>query len=615
MSSSAAPLFRDAAASATPPRPVAPARTWVEPSLPRDPDGEAASDEIFRAMDLMAEASLARLSSGLSPAALTLAMTDWAIHLATAPGKQAELATRAWRKAFRLGAYMAASAAGGDAQPAIVPPKADHRFDHPGWRGFPYDVAEQGFLLTQEWWRAATRGVPGVSRHSEDVVAFMARQWLDVFSPSNNPFLNPQVMARAGETGGANFELGWRNFVDDATRAINKAAPEGAEKFRPGHEVATTPGEVILRNRLIELIQYAPQTPTVLAEPILIVPAWIMKYYILDLSAQNSLIRFLVDKGHTVFCISWLNPTEKDADLSLDDYRTQGVMAALDAIAAVLPGRGVHAAGYCLGGTLLATAAAAMARAGDTRLASITLLAAQTDFTEPGELGLFIDDSQLRMLESMMWSRGYLSDDQMAGAFQMLRTNDLVWSRLSNDYMLGDRHPMNDLMAWNADSTRMPYRMHAEYLRSFYLDNALSAGRICVEGHPVALANIHVPIFAVGTESDHVAPWRSVYKIARLADSEVTFVLTNGGHNAGIVSEPGHKGRRYRIAAKPHGAPILGPDEWAAQAATRQGSWWSEWSEWLAARSAKKRGAPPPMGAPAQGYAPLCDAPGRYVLG
>ena len=587
-----------------------PAPVPAAPPSSRDPDGPQ-PDLLFRDMDRIAEASLARVAGGLSPTALALAATDWWLHLATSPGKQAELTARAFRKAQRLAAYAAGAMAGGKPAPCIEPAKGDHRFDHPGWRAFPFDLAEQSFLLTQEWWRAATRGVPGVSRHSEDVVSFMARQWLDMVSPSNNFFLNPKALERARESNGESLARGLRNWAEDAFAG----GPVEDGRFRPGHEVAATPGKVIFRNRLIELIQYAPQTQTVVAEPILIVPAWIMKYYILDLSPHNSLIRHLVAQGHTVFCISWLNPGEEDADLALDDYRVMGVMAALDAVGAVVPGRKVHAAGYCLGGTLLTMSAAAMARAGDARLASITLLAAQTDFTEPGELALFIDDSQLRMLEAMMWSRGYLSDDQMAGAFRMLRANDLVWSRVTGDYMLGERAATSDLMAWNADSTRMPYRMHAEYLRSFYLDNALAAGKLVADGRPLALANIHVPIFAVGTETDHVAPWTSVYKIERLADSEVTFVLTNGGHNAGIVSEPGHKGRRYRIATKPHGAPIVGAQEWAQTAPTRQGSWWEAWTAWLAARSAPQRVAPPPMGAAAAGYPPLEDAPGRYVLG
>jgi len=255
-----------------------------------------------------------------------------------------------------------------------------------------------------------------------------------------------------------------------------------------------------------------------------------------------------------------------------------------------------------------------MARAGDDRLATMTLLAAQTDFTEPGELALFVDHSQLRFLDSMMWNRGYLSADQMAGAFQLLRSNDLVWSRLVHDYMMGERRRMIDLMAWNADSTRMPYRMHSEYLRRLYLDNELAGGRFMVDGRPVALQNIRVPLFVVGTERDHVAPWRSVYKIHQLTDAEVTFVLTSGGHNAGIVSEPGHSGRRYRVARKTAADPCLGADEWAAAATVKDGSWWSEWLDWLDSHSTPDRRAPPAMGAPDRNYAILADAPGEYVL-
>src|SRR5690606_3494843 len=269
----------------------------------------------------------------------------------------------------------------------------------------------------------------------EEVVSFVARQMLDVFSPSNNPFTNPEVIARTIETGGRNFMDGFRNWLEDTRRMLFNQPPVGTENFRVGVDVAITPGKVVYRNHLIELIQYEPTTDTVRAEPVLIVPAWIMKYYILDLSPENSLIRYLVDQGYTVFCISWRNPTAEDRDLSLDDYRRLGVMAALDAIGAIVPGARIHATGYCLGGTILSIAAAAMSCGGDHRLASLTLFAAQTDFSEPGELALFIDHSQMHMLEGMMWDRGYLSADQMAGAFQLLRSNDLVWSRLVRDYL------------------------------------------------------------------------------------------------------------------------------------------------------------------------------------
>jgi polyhydroxyalkanoate synthase len=298
----------------------------------------------------------------------------------------------------------------------------------------------------------------------------------------------------------------------------------------------------------------------------------------------------------------------------MDHYRQLGVMAALDVVNAVVPDRKVHAAGYCLGGTLLSIAVAAMARTQSDRLASVTLLAAQTDFTEPGELALFIDDSQLHFLESVMWNKGYLSADQMAGAFQLLRSNDLIWSHLVHDYLMGERTPMIDLMAWNADSTRMPYKMHAEYLEKLYLRNELAAGSFMVDGRPAAIQNIRAPMFVVGTERDHVAPWRSVYKIHQLTDTDVTFVLTSGGHNAGIVSEPGHAKHHFRIALK-HNADIsLGPDEWAAAAKQKNGSWWVDWHDWLAGHSSQVRVQPPAVGAAAKGYPPVADAPGTYVF-
>ncbi len=570
--------------------------------------------EAFRSMDRMKEALLAHATGGLSPAALALAYFDWSIHLAAAQGKSLELVWKGARKSARFGAHLLAASPGAETPSCIEPLPGDNRFTADVWHKPPFCFLAQGFLLQQQWWHNATHEVPGVSPHHEDVVSFAARQLLDVFSPSNNPFTNPEVIERTLQTGGANLVQGYQNWLQDVSRVVSGQPPVGTERFVPGRDVAVTPGKVVYRNHLIELIQYAPASEAVLAEPVLIVPAWIMKFYILDLSPQNSLVRFLVEKGHTVFCISWRNPTADDRDIAFDDYRRLGVMAALDAIDAIVPGRKVHAAGYCLGGTLLSIAAAAMARVRDDRLASVTLLAAQADFTEPGELALFIDHSQMHFLESMMWNRGYLSDDQMAGAFQLLRSNDLVWSRLVRDYLMGERTPMVDLMAWNADSTRMPYRMHAEYLQRLYLDNELAAGRYMVDGHPAAIQNIRQPMFVVGTERDHVAPWRSVYKIHYLADTDVTFVLTSGGHNAGIVSEPGHANRSFRVALKREGDPCLGADEWADAAARKAGSWWTEWADWLVAHSTPERSGPPSMGAPKNGLPSVCDAPGTYVL-
>jgi polyhydroxyalkanoate synthase subunit PhaC len=338
-----------------------------------------------------------------------------------------------------------------------------------------------------------------------------------------------------------------------------------------------------------------------------------MKYYILDLSPQNSLVRHLTEQGFTVFMISWKNPSPDDRDLGLEDYRKLGVMSALDAIGAIVPDRKVHAVGYCLGGTLLSIAASAMARDDDNRIATLTLLAAQTDFTEAGEIMLFSDESQIAFLEDMMWEQGFLDSRQMAGAFQMLRSNDLIWSRLVHDYLLGTRQTMTDLMAWNADATRMPYRMHSEYLRKLFLDNDLAEGRFEVAGAPVALEDIRAPIFAVGTERDHVAPWRSTYKINLQAEAEVTYLLTSGGHNAGIVSEPGHVGRSYRIGTNRMTGHYYDPKRFLAEVQREDGSWWPEWTAWLGGRSGALTTLPP-IGAPQAGYPLLSDAPGAYVL-
>jgi polyhydroxyalkanoate synthase len=455
---------------------------------------ESLGIEAFQAVDRIREALSGQLSGGVSPGSLMMAYVDWAFHLAQAPGKQMELGVKAGRKWQRLMAHLMASAMDPQAAPVITPLPGDRRFAGEAWAKPPFSWMSQAFLLQQQWLHNVTHEVPGVTKHHEDVVSFAAKQILDVCAPSNNPFTNPEVVARTWATGGMNLVKGWQNWLQDVVRQIRQEPPEGVEAFTPGRDVAVTPGKVIFRNHLIELIQYTPTTETVHPEPVLIVPAWIMKYYILDLSPENSLIRWLVAQGHTVFAISWRNPGAEDRDLTLEDYRRLGVMAALDEITRLMPDQKIHATGYCLGGTLLSIAAAAMAGKGDARLASLTLLAAQVDFAEPGELALFIDPSQLHLLESMMWNRGYLSADQMAGAFQLLRSNDLIWSRMVRDYMMGERTAMNDLMAWNADSTRMPYRMHAEYLRRLYLNNELSSGRFTAGGKTVLLQNIRVGI-------------------------------------------------------------------------------------------------------------------------
>jgi polyhydroxyalkanoate synthase len=554
--------------------------------------------------DRALHAAQAKLSGGLSPAALGLAYLDWAVHLANQPGRRATLLSTAVQDSFTLWRQ----ALGQNVEP-VTPPPGDHRFAHPGWQEPKFFLAEQAFLRAERWWRDATTGIPGVAATHERMVAFMARQVVDMCSPSNLPALNPEVVEATKARHGENLERGAKHFFDD----MNQTNGPVPLPLLPGKDVAITPGRVVFRNKLIELIQYAPATTTVRPEPILIIPAWIMKYYILDLSPANSMIKFLVDRGFTVFCISWINPDAELRDVGLDDYRRLGVMAAIDAVSAIGGSQKIHAVGYCLGGTLLSMTAAAMARDHDERLKSLTMLAAQTDFSEAGELQLFISEAQLAFLDDVMWSKGYLDSSQMAGAFEMLRSNDLIWSRLVRRYFLGeDDHP-NDMMSWDMDATRMPYKMHSEYLHQLFLENDLAEGRLLAGGRKISLADIHAPVFLIGTETDHIAPWHSVYKFLLLNAAPLTFVLTSGGHNAGVVSEPGHKHRHFRMLVRPEEGFYTAPEDFLEQTPAQEGSWWLAWAAWLEQESGAPV-APPEMGHAESGYPALEAAPGHYVL-
>ncbi|MEM9426722.1 MAG: alpha/beta fold hydrolase [Pseudomonadota bacterium] len=547
--------------------------------------------------------TLASATGGSSPASLMSMWTDWCVHLAMAPDKQIELAQVATDHWLDWMNFVAHGCPDDDSVRAIAPKRGDRRFLGAEWQKPPFAALAQGFLLSEDFWDQATSDVPGLDPAHDRAMTFMMRQMLDAFAPSNFVATNPEVLARTREAGGVNLQHGLSRFLQDVQ---GREAP--LRTAQVGVDVATSPGKVVFRNHLIELIQYAPVTETVHPEPILIVPAWIMKYYILDLSPGNSLVRYLTEQGFTVFMISWRNPDAGDADLGMQDYLDQGPRAAFDYIADKTGAEKIHAAGYCLGGTLLSISAAAMARDDNDRLASMTLLAAQTDFSEPGELSLFINESQVSFLEDVMAQQGYLDADQMMSAFQMMRSNDLIWSQMVRKYLLGeDDAPMNDLMAWNADSTRMPARMHTEYLRHMFLNNDLAAGRYLVEGHPVSLRDIRVPTFAVGTETDHIAPWTSVFKIHNMGHADVTFALTNGGHNAGVLSEPGHKRRHFRLHTKRDVDKAMVPDDWMAAATLHEGSWWPAWTAWLAELSGER--SKPPRSAKS-----LAPAPGTYVM-
>lgn len=580
------------------------------PPLPGQ-DTAPAAETPTQKLDRLTQAAIAPLTGGLSPVSLGLATADWAWHLALSPGRQLELAALAARLA---GETLRSAVSGTDE--ATAPPDEDPRFRHPAWSQWPFSQMRTGFHNTEAFWREAAQ-VPGMTAHHTDLTQFFARQWLDMLSPANRATTNPVVQRDVLESGGAHLRKGLQHWLADATGVPTPGEAEPVERFRVGHDVAVTPGKVVYRNALIELIRYAPQTAKVHPEPVLIVPSWIMKFYILDLSPHNSLVRYLVGQGHTVYMLSWRNPDAQDAQLTMDDYLRLGVLDALQAVGAQhgtqVP---VHAMGYCLGGTLLAIAAAALARETGVQgqnqlppLQSLTLLAAQTDFSEPGELGLFIDEGQIALLDHITRGQGYLSGKQMAGSFEFLHSRDLVWARRMREYLLGERDQPNDLMAWNADTTRMPARMHHEYLVALYLNNALAAHSYRVEGRTVSLGDIDLPVFMVGTQRDHVSPWRSVYKLHHLCDAEITFVLTSGGHNAGIISEPGHAHRSYQMDTRRAQGAWVEPDTWADRAPQHEGSWWPAWQGWLAARSSA-----PQKAQPISARSTLCDAPGEYVL-
>jgi len=566
----------------------------------------------FSHFDRRLHSALARLTGGVSPYAITRAWSDWAIHSARAPGRQAELLLHAVKSAQRVAQYATDQGGGQESVTPFQPKGRDPRFDHPGWEYPPFSIWKQSFLAAQDWWHTAASNIRGMEESDTDRLQFLARQMLDVASPSNVPWMNPAIIEATLRTGGRNLFEGaknlWADYIQTATQA-RKPVPKG---YEIGKDLACTRGEVIYRNDIFELIQYCPQTVDVHPDPVLIVPAWIMKYYILDLSPHNSLVNYLVQHGFTVFMISWCNPTAEQAELTLEDYRRRGVMAAIDAIGQVLPDAKIHANGYCLGGTILAIAAATMARDGDDRLASVTLMAAQVDFVEAGELLLFLDESQVSFLEDLMWDQGYLDRPQMAGTFAAIRAEDLIYTRAVRRYFLGEKDLPTDMGVWNGDATRMPARMHSEYLRSLFLENRLSAGRFAVEGPVIALKDIAVQMFVVGTENDHIAPWRSVYKVALFTDADLTFVLSSGGHNGGIVNEPGHPGRHYRIGRRHKGDLYVGPDRWIKSQFKLQGSWWPFWVEWLEEQQ-DARTTPPKIGATSEGLHPICKAPGTYV--
>jgi polyhydroxyalkanoate synthase len=581
-------------------------------SNPSAQEPETAEHREHEDLQRALRAQMATVTGGLAPDVYVNAWWDWLLNLAKEPPQQLQLAQDAMAKTAETLAFAAQAAA---AREPLSPAAGDARFEGTAWSQWPFNVYAHAYRNYADWWQNALAAVPGVAPENKRTLEFMARNALEAVSPDNYLATNPELLDATRAEAGKNLVRGFGNWLEDVQSTLGGKTKPGFEKFVIGRDIAATPGKVVLRNDLIELIQYSPATGTVLAEPVLIIPAWIMKYYILDLSAKNSLVSYLVSQGHTVFMVSWKNPIESDRNLGMDDYLRLGIRAAFDAVSQIVPDRKIHSVGYCIGGTLLSIAEAVFATEGDHRTATMTLLAAQQDFSEPGELSLFISPSQIEMLEATMHRTGVLKSEQMGAAFSLLRARDLLWTPAVNSYVRGKRDSPNDLMAWNADGTRMPCRMHSEYLRQLYLNNALARGEFQVEGRLADLTGIQVPMFVVGTETDHVAPWKSVYKARGLTRSaDYTFLLTSGGHNAGIISGAVHPRRRHRVRTWLDATEALSPEAWFDSTAARPGSWWPAWEQWLTQHSSPEKVSPPPMGSAAAGYVPLADAPGEYVL-
>ncbi len=499
---------------------------------------------------------------------------------------------------------------GVDSEPVRHPEKSDKRFAHADWEDNPvFDFIKQSYLLTADYLHHTVDQVEGLDEKTRRKIDFYTRQFVSATSPTNFLATNPEVLERTIETRGQNLLDGLNKLLEDLERGNGqlKIRQTHPDAFSVGEDLAITPGEVVYENDLMQLLQYSPATETVARRPLLFVPPWINKYYILDLRPKNSLIKWLVEQGFTVFVISWCNPDAALAEKQFEDYMKEGPLAALDAVESAIGERDVNMIGYCLGGTLLASTLAWMAERGETGVNSATFLTTLLDFESPGELEIFIDDEQLATLEKQMSQKGYLPGQQMAGTMSSLRANDLIWSFFVNNYLKGEDPFPFDLLYWNQDSTNMPAQMHAFYLRNMYLENRLrEPGGITLAGVPIDLSKVSVPTYFVSAKEDHIAPWRACYQGAQLLSGENRFVLGGSGHIAGVINPP--EKQKYGFWLNPE--KPADPDAWLANASHHEGSWWLDWVEWLAPKS----GGEVPARVPGEGQLGVIEkAPGRYV--
>jgi polyhydroxyalkanoate synthase len=537
------------------------------------------------------------------------AFTELATKLMSDPFKLVETSLRMWQDYFALWQSTMLKASGGEAGAVAEPGKSDSRFKSELWQNnLLFDYIKQSYLIAAQTIQKSVSEVEGLDPATARKVKFFTRQYIDALAPTNFVMTNPEVLKTTIETGGKNLLDGLNHLLQDIDRGDGKLAISMTDPkaFKMGQNVASTPGKVVFQNDLMQLIQYQPTTSEVYKTPLLIVPPWINKYYILDLRQKNSFIRFALDQGHTVFVISWVNPDERHANKTFDDYLLEGPWAALDAVEQATGEHDINVIGYCLGGTLTASLLAWMAAKNERRVKCVTFFTTLIDFSEPGELGVFVDAEVVDKLEKKMSERGYLEGSEMASTFNMLRANDLIWSFVVNNYLLGKEPFPFDLLYWNSDATRMPAKMHTFYLRNMYVKNKLrEPGGITLAGEPIDLSRIDIPAYFISTIEDHIAPWKTTYLGAQLLKGPVRFTLGGSGHIAGIVNPPSAHKYWYWTNDKLRNTA----DEWLASAEKHPGSWWTDWSDWIGGFGGEKVPARTPGGK----LTIIEDAPGSYA--
>jgi poly[(R)-3-hydroxyalkanoate] polymerase subunit PhaC len=568
------------------------------------------SEKSQRLLHDLAERDCANGEGTPDPLNLGSTVLELTARIMTNPATMAQAQLSLWQDYMQLWQATSRQLLGQDAPPVAQPERGDRRFRDPAWDdNAVFDFVKQSYLLTSRWLVDTVNQLDGPDAKVRQKIDFYTRQFVDAMAPSNFVATNPEVLRATLESGGENLLRGLSNLLDDLGRGHGRLAIKmtDLEAFELGKNVAVTPGKVIFQTELMQLIQYAPTTAQVYQRPLLVIPPWINKYYILDLQPKNSLIGYMVDQGFTVFVISWVNPDAEHAGKTFEDYMVEGPLAALDAMEQATGAREANVLGYCLGGTLLAATLAYVAEKRDRRIKAATFLASLTDFEDPGELGVFIDEEQLAAMDQSMARRGFLEGREMATTFNMLRANDLIWSFVINNYLMGKEPFPFDLLYWNADSTRMPYAMHSFYLRKFYQENRLiEPGGISLCGVPIDLRKIRIPVYMVSTREDHIAPWASTYAATQLYRGKSTFVLAGSGHIAGAINPPA--AGKYGYWTNP--ALPRDPKDWLEGATQHAGSWWPDWRAWNAAQS----GDQVPARVPGDGkLLPIEDAPGSYV--